>query len=56
MIVIATSAVQDVAGSFQLYAGQPAGHEAAVYALREVFSAGDTDGVLEVAPPTRLTA
>ena len=41
-------AVQDAAGSVQLCAGQEAGCEAAVHAMREIFSCDDTEAVLLV--------
>ena len=47
MTVIGPS-VQDAAGSVQLCAGQEAGCEAAVHAMREIFSCDDTEAVLLV--------
>ena len=40
--------ILEAAGSFQLYAGQDAGNEAAVHAMREVFGDSSTEGVLLV--------
>ena len=36
----------EVSGSLQLWEGQPSGSEAAVHAMREIFSANDTDAIL----------
>ena len=40
--------IQEVAGSLQLCAGQPAGCEAAVHAARQLYSEDDTQGILLV--------
>ena len=40
--------VRNAAGNLQLSAGQPAGCEAAVHAMRELFESTETDGVLLV--------
>ena len=48
-ILSMTSAdIQDVAGSLQLCAGQPAGVEAVVHAMKESFESNDTEAVLLV--------
>ena len=38
--------VVNAAGSLQLSAGQPAGCEAAVHAMRQLFAAEETEGIL----------
>ena len=46
IMVIVGSDVQEAAGSLQLCAGQSAGVEAAVHAMRNAFAADDVDAVL----------
>ena len=48
IMVIAAPAIQEVAGSLQLCSGQHGGCEAAARAIRTMFAAEETDGVLLV--------
>ena len=48
IMTVAGPAVQEVAGPLQLCAGQAAGCEAAVHALRGVFASESSDGILFV--------
>ena len=48
VIVIVRDDVLQAAGPLQLCAGQPAGCEAAIHAMRRVFDSPETEGVLQV--------
>ena len=48
ILVVIRGDIQDAAGSMQLCAGQPAGTEAAIHAMRESFHNVDTEAVLLV--------
>ena len=48
VLSILSPEVRDVCGSLELCAGQPAGAEAAVHALSDLFQSGDVEGVLLV--------
>ena len=50
ILAVTSEDIQEVAGSQQLHAGQPAGIEAAVHAMRESFQNDDTEAVLLVDP------
>ena len=46
MLSVIRHDIQDTAGSLQLCAGQPSGCEAAIHAVRAIFSEDDTQGLL----------